>query len=486
MTVLSVLYTFVVLWLAIYGLNAFVLIGLYLRHRGRREVCPPMDDEPVVTVQLPVYNEKYVVQRAIEHAVRLDWPRERLQIQVVDDSTDETTLLARQLVEQYQAQGVDIRLIHRNERTGFKAGALNTALAEARGEFIAIFDADFCPQPDFLRRTVPHLVADPRLGFVQARWEHLNADHSLLTCAQAVALDGHHLIEHTARSRAGFLANFSGTGGVWRASCIHDSGGWAADTLTEDVDLGYRAQLRGWKGLMLPDVVAPAELPTELVALKQQQFRWAKGNIQCLLKLGGAILGAPISLAARLQALLHLSYYLAHPLMVALLLCALPLIWQREAVAFGPAVTVLLSLATLGPPLLYLLAERQLGKEGWRRLRGLPVMVLLGTGLALNSTAAVLEAMLGVKSAFLRTPKVRGTEHPSDRSYRARPGRLLWGEMLLCLYAILTVIAAVMRQNWSALPFLILYPAGLMFVIGLQLAEMGQDAAGWRPAWARG
>ncbi|MBN1934139.1 MAG: glycosyltransferase, partial [Anaerolineae bacterium] len=361
MTLFNVLYIPIALWLAIYGLNSFVLIGLYLKHRRTREPCPAMDERPAVTVQLPVYNEKYVVQRAIEHLVRLDWPRERLQIQVVDDSTDETTALARQQVAQYRRQGIDIVLIHRDARSGFKAGALNAALPDACGEFVAVFDADFCPSPDFLCRTVPHLAADPSLGFVQTRWGHLNAGLSPLTRAQAIALDGHHLIEHTARSRAGLLANFSGTGGVWRATCIRDSGGWDAKMLTEDVDLGYRAQLRGWKGLMLPDVVSPSDLPAQLLACKQQQFRWAKGNIQCLLKLALPLARAPVSLAARLQALIHLSYYLAHPLMLLVMLCALPLIWlSGPEQAFGASTAALLSLATLGPPLLYSLGQREI------------------------------------------------------------------------------------------------------------------------------
>ena len=473
MIFLNVLYTLIVFWLAIYGLNAFVLIGLYLRNRHRCEPLPSLVEYPSVTVQLPVYNEKYVIRRAIEHLVRLDWPPDRLQIQIVDDSTDETTALARQLVTQYQEQGVDIQLIHRDVRSGFKAGALNAALEQTRGEFIAIFDADFCPRPDFLRQTVPYLVANPTLGFVQGRWGHLNADHSLLTRAQALALDAHHLIEHTARCWAG-LANFSGTGGVWRAACIRDCGGWSPKVLTEDVDLGYRAQLRGWKGLMLPAVVSPAELPDGIAALKQQQFRWAKGNVQCLLKLGMPILKAPVSLLAKLQALIHLSYYLAHPLMIWLLLCALPLIWQGETAAFGPMVTTVLSLATAGPPLLYLLAQYELGGDRWRRLRGLPVLILLGTGLALNSTAAVLETLLGIETAFMRTPKVYDPKSMLEYSYRAQPGYLLGGELLLLLYAGLTVAAAVIRQNWPALPFLSLYLAGLAFVIGLQMAAMWQ------------
>lgn len=482
LTFLNILYALIALWLAIYGFNSFVLVGLYLKHRRKTELCPSLDTYPLVTVQLPLYNEKYVVQRAIEHLVRLDWPRERLQIQVVDDSTDETTVLARQQVEQWQRQGVDVTLVHRKARSGFKAGALNAALETARGEFVAIFDADFCPEPDFLQRTVPYLAADPDLGFVQTRWSHLNGDLSPLTRAQAIALDGHHMVEHTARSRAGLLANFSGTGGVWRTVCIQDSSGWDAQMLTEDVDLGYRAQLRGWKGLMLPEVVSPGELPTQLLAFKQQQFRWAKGNVQCLLKLALPLARAPISLGARLQSLIHLSYYLAHPLMLLVMFFALPSIWLGERGgatlvfrSLGTPVALLLSLATLGPPLLYVLGQREIYGDWTRRLRALPVVVCLGTGLALNSTAAIIEALLGIKTAFRRTPKLSGwveSESSLERSYCLSPGRLIWGEFLLALYALLAIAAAVIRQNWLMLPFLLLYLAGFSYVAGLGVWEV--------------
>jgi cellulose synthase/poly-beta-1,6-N-acetylglucosamine synthase-like glycosyltransferase len=417
-----------------------------------------------VTVQLPIYNEKYVVRRAIDAVAALDWPRDRLQIQVLDDSTDETRAIARAQVERIRQQGIEISHTHRTQRGGFKAGALNEAMPSARGDYVAVFDADFVPPPSFLKETVPHLVADPGLGFVQARWGHLNDRFSPLTLAQAVALDGHFAVEHTARDRAGLLTNFSGTGGVWRKRCIEECGGWDARMLTEDVDLSYRAQLAGWRGRTLPDVMAPAELPVQLAAFKRQQYRWAKGNTQCLLKQGGAVLRAPLSWFARIQALVHLSYYLAHPLMLVVMWVTLPLIWygllDRWALAF-------LSLATLGPPLLYAVGQRSLYSDWWRRLKALPVLICLGTGLALNSTVAAVEAVLGIESAFERTPKfqIEGKSGNWRRGpYALSTGRLIWGEILLTIYAILTVYAALARGNAQAVPFLLLYVAGFGYV----------------------
>jgi cellulose synthase/poly-beta-1,6-N-acetylglucosamine synthase-like glycosyltransferase len=423
-----------------------------------------LNQYPAVTVQLPVYNERYVVQRAIDAVANLDWPRDRLQIQVVDDSTDESADIARRHIATYRHQGIDITHVQRATRTGFKAGALNEAMTRAKGAFIAIFDADFVPPPGFLKQTVPHLVADPALGFVQARWGHLNDTFSALALAQAIALDGHFEIEHTARESAGLLTNFSGTGGVWRRACIEQCGGWDAEMLTEDLDLSYRAQLASWKGLTLPDVTAPAELPVQIAAFKQQQFRWAKGNTQCLLKHTPAILRSPLSPFARMQALLHLSYYLAHPLMLVVMLITLPLIWYG---LLGRWTLAFLSLATVGPPLLYSLAQRALYPDWVRRLRALPVLICIGTGMALSSTTAVIEAFLGIRSAFLRTPKYRiegRTGSWQGRPYAPSAGVLILGEIALTIYALLTVWAALAKGNVQAIPFLSLYVVGFGYV----------------------
>ena len=461
LAVFRIIYLGISIWLALYGFNSFVLIFLYLKHRDDRARGAALTGFPAVTVQLPVYNEKYVIRRAIDSLAQLDWPRDKLQIQVLDDSTDETTAIARRRIAFYRRRGVDISLRRRAQRAGFKAGALNEAMPDARGEFVAIFDADFCPRRDFLRQTIPHLVAHAELGFVQTRWGHLNGDFSLLTQAQALALDGHHFIEHTARHRAGLLANFSGSGGVWRRSCIVACGGWQADTLTEDVDLSYRAQLAGWKGMMLPGVVSPAQLPVQFAAFKQQQFRWAKGNMQCLFKLAAPLVRAPIGWFPRLQALIHLSYYLAHPLMLIVMLCALPLIWFGWIDTWSLA---FLSLATIGPPALYALAQRSIYPDWRRRLRALPVLVFLGTGMALNSTVAIIEAALGVETAFLRTPKLHidagAGVAGADRAYSPPADRLLWGEVLLAVYGVLVVVAALLKGNLQAIPFILLYVVG--------------------------
>ena len=479
MLLLRVLYIFATIWLSIYGFNAFVLIVLYWRHRKQRVETPAMAHFPPVTVQLPLYNEKYVARRAIDALARLDWPREKLQIQVLDDSTDETTEIAHQCIKEYREKGLDIVMVHRSCRAGFKAGALNAAMEAARGEFVAIFDADFCPPPDFLSRTVPHLAADAELGFVQARWGHLNDRFSALTLAQAVALDGHFVVEHVARQRSGLLTNFSGTGGVWRRACIEACGGWRPEMLTEDIDLSYRAQLAGWKGLVLPGVVAPAELPVQITAFKRQQFRWAKGNIQCFLRQTNLLIGSSLSLWAKLQGLIHLSYYLAHPLMVFVMLCMLPLIWLGPVASWSLA---FLSLATLGPPLLYLVAQRDAYPDWRARLRALPVLIALGTGMALNSTVAIIEAFLGVRTAFLRTPKFQVEGKRRDwqpGTYLLVPDRLVWGEISMAIYACLTVWAALVRGNGWVIPFVLLYVLGFGYVGLLGVLEAWGHAGRW-------
>jgi len=475
---LSVLYLVCSIWLSAYGLNAYWLIWLYLKHRRPPRQPPPLSTVPAITVQLPVYNERHVVCRAIDALAALDWPRDRLQVQVLDDSTDETVALAMQRVEHHRRQGLDIVRLHREDRSGYKAGALNAALPQASGEFVAIFDADFCPQPDFLQRTVPYLAADPGLAYVQARWGHLNDGYSLLTRAQSIALDGHFAIEHLARERAGLLSTFNGTGGVWRKESIVESGGWDPGQLTEDVDLAYRAQLAGWRGLTVAHVAAPAELPAQVPAFRQQQSRWARGNMQCLLKLGWPLARAPISWPARVQGLIHLSNYLAHPLMLIVLLSTLPLI-QYGALDRWPL--GVLSLGTLGPPLLYALGQRELYDHWGRRLLALPTLICLGFGLALNSTAAILETLLGTPGGFQRTPKFRlqGRSGSWRRSaYALAAGRLLWGELALAVYALLTLFAALRHGYAPIVPFLLLYVVGFGYVSVMSLAQAARPRSG--------
>ena len=469
MLALSVLYLVCSIWLSVYGLNAYWLIWLYFKHRRPPPSPPHLSTLPTITVQLPIYNERHVVCRAIDALAALDWPHDRLQIQVLDDSTDETVALAMARVDHYRRRGLDIAYLHRPDRAGYKAGALNDALPHASGEYVAIFDADFCPGPDFLHRIVPHLAADDGLAYVQARWGHLNDGYSLLTQAQSIALDGHFAIEHLARERAGLLSTFNGTGGVWRKESIERSGGWDPGQLTEDVDLAYRAQLAGWRGMTVAHVAAPAELPAQVPAFRQQQSRWARGNMQCLLKLGWPLARAPIPWSARLQGLLHLSNYLAHPLMLLVLLSSLPLIHSGLLDRWPLGV---LSLSTLGPPLLYALGQRELYEDWRRRLWALPTLICLGFGLALNSTAAILETLLGSPGSFQRTPKfqLHGRSGTWARSpYALSAGPLVWGELALALYALLALYAALHGGYAPVAPFLLLYVLGFGYVAAMSL-----------------
>lgn len=456
--------------LAIYGFNILLTVGLYWRKRAQRIETPPLTEMPHVTVQLPIYNELYVVERLIDATVALDWARERLQIQVLDDSDDETTALARARVEYHRRRGYDIELIRRADRSGFKAGALAAGLARARGEFIAIFDADFVPPRDFLRRTIPHLLAQPKVGLVQTRWGHLNATYSPLTRAEALALDGHFVIEQTARHRNDLFFNFNGTAGVWRRACIEDAGGWQGDTLSEDLDLSYRAQMRGWQFVFLPDVVAPAELPPQIHAYKRQQYRWAKGSTQVLLKLGARVLTTPgLALFKRIEGLLHLSGYVMNVLMLALLLTLVPSMMLDTRF---PDVMLYFSFAMFGPVVMYALSQRALYPDWLARFRYFAVLLLLGTGIALNNSLAVFEAFTRRGNTFRRTPKFR-VENETDAWQSKRYALpLSWetfAELALALYALLGALIAWQRHLVWTLPFLLLYAASFAFVGGLSL-----------------
>lgn len=473
MSILITLYVLTALMLAIYGFNAWLLTVIYGRYRHETTVAPTAEAHrklPTVTVQLPIFNEALVVERLVDATVRLDYPAHLLQIQILDDSTDSTTEIAQALVDSYRRQGVNIELIHRDERPGFKAGALKNGLATATGEFIAIFDADFVPNPDFLRQTLPHFAGKPHLGLIQARWGHLNRDYSWLTLAQGLALDGHFAIEQTARNRSGLLINFNGTAGVWRRRCIETSGGWQGDTISEDFDLSYRAQFAGWDCLFLRDVVAPAEIPPQLAAFKRQQFRWAKGSIQCLKKLGWQVFRSDYSWWVRYQALVHLSSYLAHPLMVLLALVT-PILMMGEGTNNVRFPLIYLSLVSLGPPFLYWVAQTSLYPQRWRRhYKAMPMLILLGSGIALSNTKAVIEALLGVGNVFRRTPKFNintQADRWQDSAYRLPVDGLVLGELALALYSLLGAAIALLNDHAFAVPFILLYAFGFGYV-GLQ------------------
>jgi cellulose synthase/poly-beta-1,6-N-acetylglucosamine synthase-like glycosyltransferase len=466
--------------LAIYGFHRTSLLWLYYRFRSQPPRPPRLlqDHElPRITVQLPLYNEMYVAERLLEAVARLDYPPGKLQIQVLDDSTDETQGICRRKVSELQRRGVDIMYIHRDDRTGFKAGALDNGLHRATGEYALIFDADFLPPPDMVRRMVHHFT-DPAVAMVQTRWGHINRDYSRLTEVQALMLDGHHLICQTARHRSGLFFNFNGTAGMWRILAIQDAGGWQHDTITEDMDLSYRAQLRGWKFVYLTDTVTPAELPVEMNSFKAQQFRWAKGTIQVARKLLPTILRSNLPLRTKVEAVFHLTENFAYPLLLLLSLLVLPNLLVRTEQGWQEVLLVDLPLflgTTTSLVFFYILSQREIRPESWRDvIKHLPLMLAVGIGLCINQTRAVLEALAGRESEFVRTPKhgvaTRG-ERWIDKRYRAVKDLVPLAELAMAVYFAATVAAAVAGGHLLSAPFLVLFAVGFFYVGSLSLHQ---------------
>ncbi|RMH22495.1 MAG: glycosyltransferase [Acidobacteria bacterium] len=470
------LYYLVLGLLAAYGLHRLHLVWAYRRSLRQAPPEPPEPEIwPLVTVQLPIYNELYVAERLIDAACALDYPRERLEIQVLDDSTDETTERVAAQVARLQAAGHDVHHLHRRDREGFKAGALAAGQEVARGELIAVFDADFVPPPDFLRRVVPYF-ADPGIGMVQARWGHINRDYSLLTRVQAILLDGHFVVEHTARHRSGCFFNFNGTAGVWRRQAIDDAGGWQHDTLTEDLDLSYRAQLAGWRFLYLPELEVPAELPVEINAFKSQQHRWAKGSVQTGRKLLGRILRAPLPWRTKLEAFVHLTANGTYALMVLLSLLIFPAMVLRSDQQPWALLAIDLPLfvgATVSVIVFYLMSQHRRPGGALHGLLHLPALMGLGIGLAVNNTRAVL-AGLGTKpGVFHRTPKyhIEGKgDGWQDKRYRLPADVALLFESLLAAYFVVCIGLAIELDMWECLPFLYLFLHGYVYMVLLGLA----------------
>ena len=469
------IYTISVVGLTAYGLHNLFLVILYWRRKNQPTLPnvadstpPPAQDWPAVTIQLPLYNERYIVERLLDSVVKLDYPREKIQIQVLDDSTDSTIKMTSRLVQHYQNQGIQLQLIRRSNREGYKAGALSEGLKTATGDIIAVFDADFIPPTDWLIRTVP-AFRDPKLGCLQTRWVHLNKNLSPLTRAEALALDGHFIVEQAARSRNGLFLNFNGTAGLWRRKTIEDAGSWQSDTLTEDLDLSYRAQMRGWKIGYLPDVVVAAELPAQLEAFKQQQFRWAKGTVQTVKKLLPKFLSADLSWKVRLFGLGHLGAYFASPLMLGMFLFLLPIgYFAPDFLRHVPS----LPFAAFGPPLLYLVARTESTPRITDRLRSLPLLILLGFGLTLNNTIAVNEGFSGKGGDFVRTPKYnlvgsKGKWKTNNYNFPLNP--MVIGEFTLAAYAILSVILLIPKAGWGITPWLLVFAVGNLYMAGANI-----------------
>jgi cellulose synthase/poly-beta-1,6-N-acetylglucosamine synthase-like glycosyltransferase len=461
-------YFIVLVLLAGYGMHRYILVYLYYKHKKNRTTDPAAYFErlPRVTVQLPTFNEQYVVERLLDSICKLKYPQEKLDIQVLDDSTDETVEVARNLVERYAALGNPISYHHRVNREGFKAGALAEGLKTAKGEFVAIFDADFTPPEDFLLRTIHHFT-DSKIGMVQTRWTHINRNYSFLTQVEAILLDGHFVLEHSGRARSGVFFNFNGTAGVWRRAAIDEAGGWQHDTLTEDTDLSYRAQLIGWRFIYLQDVECPAELPVEMTAFKTQQARWAKGLIQTGKKILPRVLRSDAPLHTKIEAWYHLTANLSYPLMIVLSVLMLPAMIIRFYQGWFQILFIDLPLflaSTFSISSFYLVSQRELFPKTWQRaLLYLPLLMALGVGLTITNTKAVIEALIGKESAFARTPKYN-VESKKDKvgatKYRRRLGWVPWVELLIGSYFALTVYYAVEIENYFTIPFLLLFVLG--------------------------
>lgn len=465
---LLVPYFVVMVILAIYGLHRYMLVFMYYRNRKNHAGEPPQKftELPRVTVQLPIFNEQFVVDRLVEAICKLEYPKDKLDIQVLDDSTDETQAVAQAVVERYAALGHPITYIHRTNREGYKAGALQNGMKTARGEFIAIFDADFVPPEDWLLRVIHHF-AEPGIGMAQTRWTHLNRNYSFLTEVEAIMLDGHFILDHGGRYRRGVFFNFNGTAGMWRRQAIEDAGGWQHDTLTEDTDLSYRSQLKGWKFKYLQDIECPAELPIEMTAFKIQQARWAKGLIQTGKKILPRIFKSDVPLRVKVEAWYHLSANISYPLMIMFSTLLLPAMIIRSFGGWFQMLVIDLPLfmaSTFSVSSFYLVSQKEIYPRKWpRTFLFLPLLMALGIGLTLTNTKAVLEALFGIKSPFARTPKYRvqsKTDKALGQKYRRRLGLVPWLELLVGSYFVLMCVYAYTSENYWTLPFLTLFVIG--------------------------
>jgi len=454
------------------------MVYLYYKHQKDRPVLKSeLDKLPRVTVQLPVYNEMYVVRRLIATSCEIDYPRELLDIQVLDDSTDETREITKTCVEEFRAKGFDIRCIYRENREGYKGGALENGLKYAKGEFVVVFDADFVPQRDMLKKTI-HFFADKSVGMVQTRWSYLNSGYSFITKIQAIMLDGHFVIEHTARNWSGRFFNFNGTAGVWRKEAITSAGGWQNDTLTEDLDLSYRSQLKGWKFIFLKDELTPSEIPVEINGFKSQQHRWAKGSIQTAKKILPSILKSDLPLKVKVEAFFHLTNNISYLLMLVLSMLIYPSMvarinigWFRMLVADVP----FLLFATVGISFFYICSQREAYKDWKSRIMYLPMLMSLGIGLSVNNSKAVLGAIFNKKTEFKRTPKYN-IEKKRDmwlgKKYKGEINLLVLMELFLGIYFTFNIYFAFINKIYVSIPFLMMFQMGYFYVAFLSIFQV--------------
>ncbi len=475
-SLIRALYAVGITGLALYGVHNLIMVVLFLRERAKRARHPhvplsPPKLWPHVTVQLPIFNEKFIIERLLSAVTKLEYPAGLLQIQVLDDSTDDTSSLTRTLVKQYQKAGVNIEYLHRSDRSGFKAGALKAGLNSASGELIAVFDADFVPAPDWLYRTVPSFV-DEQLGCLQTRWGHTNYDYDAFTRAISLGIDGHFVVEQSARSANRLLMNFNGTAGIWRRACISDAGGWQSDTLTEDLDLSYRAQLRGWRIAYLPEIVVPAELPATVEAFKKQQYRWAKGGMQSARKLIPQVLGAKIPLHRKILGIAHLSAHLVSPMVILSMIMILPigLLAPKDLTRYPWALV-----SAIGPLLVYFFSATEHAPRFIDRLRVFPLLLLIGFGLSVNNSLAVFEGLFGRGvGTFVRTPKFNlgnGGMALKNSTYIPKVSKMVAVELLLAAYTVMSVSILLPRLGIGIMPWLLAYAFGNIYIAVLNLMQ---------------
>ncbi len=476
-TVIVVAYFTILAILSFYGLHRYIMVYLYKKHNGKAvEPKSRFEQLPRVTVQIPAYNEMYVIERVIDAVCSFDYPSDRLDIQVLDDSTDETQKIARNAVERWRNLGLDIHYIHRDDRTGFKAGALENGLRTAKGEFIAVFDADFVPEPDFLQKAI-HYFTDPKVGVVQGRWEHLNREYSFLTKTQAIFLDGHFMLESYTRFLSGRFFNFNGTAGILRRKAIEEAGGWEHDTLTEDLDLSYRAQMKGWKFVFLPHLTVPAELPVEINSFRTQQCRWAKGAMQTGKKLLFRVLRGNFGAAEKLEAWYHLTGNITYPLMVLLALLLFPALIVRYNQGWFELLIIDLPLFILSftsVSAFYITSQKLLHKDWLKRILYIPGLMAVGIGMTLPGSKAVLEGALGWKTPFVRTPKFSVQGNKGDwisKKYRCDIGLVTFVEIAFGIYFTWSIIYACNIGIYGVIPFLMLFQCGYLYTGFCALAQ---------------